>query len=77
MKNTNKKSDNDDKSEVTVKSVCGILQDKLCEIQDFATASTVREVQRVVDPKGRKKISKWQARTLRAFLNLVVKIEYS
>ena len=77
MKNTNKKSDRDDKSEVTVKSVCGILQDKLCKIQDFNTASTVREVQRVVDPKGRKKLSKWQVRTLRAFLNLVVKIEQS
>lgn len=65
--------------EVTFKSVCDAKKERLCNIpcQDFCAAADVREIQRAIDPKGRKKLTPRQARTLKRFLNLVVKIAYA
>lgn len=72
-----KKSRTPNKSEVTFKSVCDVEKTRLCQVpvQDFGAASTVREVQRAVDPEGRKKLTPSRVRTLKNFLTLVVKIE--
>lgn len=73
-----KKSSTLNKSGVTFKSVCDAKKIRLCRVpvQDFGAAGTVRDIQRAVDPEGGKKLTPSQARTLKAFLALVVKLEY-
>jgi hypothetical protein len=63
-------------NDVTIKSVCDVFKGKLCETQDFVAASLVREVQRVIDSKGTKKLNTNQARTTRDFLKILAKTAY-
>jgi hypothetical protein len=59
----------------TIKSVFYSVIDKLCKtpIQDFGTAAAVREVQRLIDPKGTKKLTPTQVKTVKAFLKILIK----
>ncbi len=58
----------------TIKSICDRTKDKLCKppFQDFSAATIVRDMQRVVDPEGTKKLNREQAKTLKAFLDILV-----
>ncbi|OHA15729.1 MAG: hypothetical protein A2825_01860 [Candidatus Taylorbacteria bacterium RIFCSPHIGHO2_01_FULL_43_120] len=62
----------------TIKSVCDQVKGKLCKvpIQDFGAAAAVREVQRALDPKGTKRLTRTQVMATKAFLDVVVATAY-
>jgi hypothetical protein len=61
----------------TIKSVCDEVIKKLCNvpIQNFEAAATIREMQRLIDPKGTKKLNRDQVKATKAFLNFLGKFE--
>ncbi|MDE2188172.1 MAG: hypothetical protein KGJ35_00380 [Patescibacteria group bacterium] len=62
---------------MTVKSVCYEAMEKLCKSQDFGAAAAVRDVQRLVDPKGTKELKPNQVKAVKGFLKLVAATAYS
>ncbi|MES2314962.1 MAG: hypothetical protein V4524_03470 [Patescibacteria group bacterium] len=56
---------------VTMNSVYQTVLKSIIKRQDFSAAAAVREVQRLVDPKNNKLLTRKQASATKAFLQIV------
>lgn len=70
-----KKSQTTPTPKVTFKSLCEKVQRELCQppIQDHELGSSVLELYRAFDPKGKEVLGKRKEKALRAILEIVVK----